>query len=78
MDAHSCTLMTVSEAADTLAVSGDTIRRYISDGRLASVRLGDSPHAPVRVASSDLARFLRRGSTTCTLSITAVMAGARR
>ena len=55
-------LMSLEEVADTIGTSVVTVRRRIAEGQLAAIRLGDGPHAPIRVASSDLARFLRKGA----------------
>jgi len=49
-------LFTVQEAAEYLAVSGATIRRYISDGRLPAYRLGNE--RLIRIKRQDLERLL--------------------
>jgi excisionase family DNA binding protein len=51
-------LLTVSEAARVLGVSSSTMHRWISDGRVTAMRLGDEPGAPVRILASDLAELI--------------------
>jgi excisionase family DNA binding protein len=55
-------LMSVSEVASACGVSQRTIRAWIADGRLASLKLGPGRHSVVRVSGSELARFLREGA----------------
>ena len=56
------TLISRAALADLLATSSATIRRRIDSGDLPAIYLGEGPRAPLRVASSDVARFLRRGA----------------
>jgi len=49
-------LFSVREAAEFLAVSEGTIRRYISDGRLPAYRLGNE--RLIRIRRQDLERLL--------------------
>lgn len=49
-------LMTVREVAARLKVTEVTVRRYISAGRIAAVRVTD--HGPLRVHARDLERLL--------------------
>jgi excisionase family DNA binding protein len=46
--------VSIREAAITLGVSTDTIRRRIADGELASFRLG----ATIRIPASEIRRLL--------------------
>jgi excisionase family DNA binding protein len=57
-------LMTVQEVADRLKVNADTVRRWLREGQLTGVQLGD--RAGYRRAESDLQRFLeaRRGASS--------------
>lgn len=47
-------LLTLGEAADALAVSQRTARRYIADGHLEAVRLG---RRTIRVKAASIERF---------------------
>ena len=47
-------LLTLAEAADALAVSQRTARRYIADGHLEAVRLG---RRTIRVKAASIERF---------------------
>lgn len=47
-------LLTLAEAADTLAVSQRTARRYIAEGHLDAVRLG---RRTIRVKAASIERF---------------------
>jgi excisionase family DNA binding protein len=51
-------LLTVGEVALRLRQSERTVRDKIADGSLRAIRIGDGPRAPIRVASSELARWL--------------------
>jgi len=53
-------MLSVEQAADVLGTSPRFVRRLIAERRIAFVRYG-SPGAPVRIAESDLAAFLRAG-----------------
>jgi excisionase family DNA binding protein len=52
-------LLRPAEAARVLDVHPMTIKRWISDGSLDGVRLGDGPYARYRVRESDLDNFMR-------------------
>ncbi len=52
-------LLTADQAARRLGVSAETVRRWIADGRLDGVRLGDGPLARYRIDPDALERFLR-------------------
>jgi excisionase family DNA binding protein len=54
-------LLTASEATAIVRVSPESVRRWVGEGRLAAVRLGDSPQARIRIETHELARFLRAG-----------------
>jgi excisionase family DNA binding protein len=55
--------LTVSEVAERLRVSEETIRRWLRDGRLFGVHLG-SRKGGWRVSERDLEAFLRERRTT--------------
>lgn len=48
-------LVTLSDAADALAVSTRTVRRYITDGQLEAVRLG---RKTLRIKAESVERFI--------------------
>lgn len=48
-------LVTLADAADALAVSTRTVRRYIADGHLEAVRLG---HKTLRIKADSIERFI--------------------
>jgi excisionase family DNA binding protein len=48
-------LVSIGDAADTLAVSTRTVRRYISDGQLEAVRLG---RKTLRIKVDSIERFI--------------------
>jgi excisionase family DNA binding protein len=48
-------LVTINDAADALAVSTRTVRRYISEGQLEAVRLG---RKTLRIKVDSLERFI--------------------
>ncbi len=52
--------LTVAEVAERLKVYPGTVKRWLRDGKLAGVSLGD--RAGWRIAEEDLARFLRQQS----------------
>ena len=54
-------LLTYKEAAAYLAISYNTLRRLIKDGKISCIRLGPKT---VRVAKDDLDRFIRGLSDT--------------
>lgn len=55
-------LMTVRETADFLGTSEKWVRRRIDAGDLPALRLGSHRNAPVRIARSDLAAWVRAAS----------------
>lgn len=48
-------LVTLADAADALAVSTRTVRRYIADGHLEAVRLG---RKTLRIKADSIERFI--------------------
>jgi excisionase family DNA binding protein len=48
-------LVTLADAADALAVSTRTVRRYIADGHLEAVRLGCKT---LRIQADSIERFI--------------------
>ncbi|MDP9471043.1 MAG: helix-turn-helix domain-containing protein [Chloroflexota bacterium] len=54
------TYLTVAEVAERLKVYPGTVKRWLRDGKLVGVSLGD--RAGWRIAEEDLARFLRQQS----------------
>ncbi|HQR27713.1 MULTISPECIES: helix-turn-helix domain-containing protein [Nocardioides] len=48
-------LVSIGDAADALAVSTRTVRRYISDGQLEAVRLG---RKTLRIKVDSIERFI--------------------
>ena len=48
-------LVTLNDAADVLAVSTRTVRRYIADGQLEAVRLG---RKTLRIKADSIDRFI--------------------
>lgn len=48
-------LVTLADAADALAVSTRTVRRYIADGQLKAVRLG---RKTLRIKAESVERFI--------------------
>ncbi len=48
-------LVTLADAADALAVSTRTVRRYIADGQLEAVRLG---RKTLRIKADSIERFI--------------------
>jgi excisionase family DNA binding protein len=51
-------LLTVREAAAVLGVSEQTIRRYVRQGQLEGLRLGDFAGSSVRISTHALATFI--------------------
>jgi excisionase family DNA binding protein len=51
-------LLSVEEVAHRCAVDRSTVRRWIAAGKLPACRLGDGPSARIRIARSDLERFI--------------------
>ena len=49
---------TTQEAAEVLRVSAWTIRRYIRDGKLKAVALGQDPRSQYRITAQALRAFL--------------------
>ena len=58
-DLNTHQLLSVSDAADLLAVSTKTIRRYIAAGQLEAVRFGGKT---LRVKMASIERLIRAGS----------------
>lgn len=52
---HPRRLVTLADAADALAVSTRTVRRYIADGQLEAVRLG---RKTLRIKADSIERFI--------------------
>ena len=50
--------MTPAEAARELAVSVDSIYRYVRRGQLPATRLPGGPHAPLRIPRSAIDELL--------------------
>lgn len=48
-------LVSIAEASDVLAVSTRTVRRYIADGHLRAVRLGQKT---LRIDAASMERFI--------------------
>ncbi len=60
-------MLTAELTADTLAVSVRTLRRWVADGRLPCVRLGDFDQSPIRFRRVDVERLkegMRHSSPT--------------
>jgi excisionase family DNA binding protein len=53
-------MLSVEQVAELLGTSPRFVRRLIAERRIAFVRYG-SPGAPVRIAESDVRRFLQAG-----------------
>ena len=58
MEHRSATLLMTDEVADALRVSRGSVYRLLERGELYAVRLGSGPKARIRVADSELERFL--------------------
>ena len=56
-------LMTLDEAAEQLRLTPNAIRRRIKRGDLQAVKLGSAHSSPVRIAETELERYLRAGRT---------------
>jgi excisionase family DNA binding protein len=56
------TVVTIADAAKDLAVSEDTVRRFIANGDLPAYRLGRRGH--IRIRAEDVAAVLRRMPTS--------------
>jgi excisionase family DNA binding protein len=50
--------MRVQEVAEALGQHPATVYRHVAAGELASVRLGSSPKAPIRIPSSAFEAFI--------------------
>jgi len=57
LDAHQ--LVSLADAALTLAVSTKTVRRYIATGRLEAVRLGSKT---LRIKTASIEQLIRTGT----------------
>ncbi len=70
-------LLTIEETAKLVSLSEVQVRRYISDGRLPSVRFGKRA---IRVKPSDLERFVeeRLGVEAQPMSIASQCAGLKK
>jgi excisionase family DNA binding protein len=55
-------LLTVADIAERLRLNPETVRRWLRDGRLRGIRLGER-RAGWRVSERDLAAFLSTRST---------------
>lgn len=62
-------LLTVAEAASLLRINQATLYRWLSERRLRSIRLGSGPCARLRIARSELERFLDEASTSAAHSV---------
>ena len=51
-------VFTRAETARILKVSLRTVDRWVQDGRLRFVKLGDGPKAPIRFRERDIEEFL--------------------
>lgn len=59
LDTHQ--LISLADAALTLAVSTKTVRRYIAAGRLEAVRLGNKT---LRIKTTSIEQLIRTGTIT--------------
>lgn len=60
-------MLTAELTAATLAISVRTLRRWVADGRLPCVRLGDFDQSPIRFRRADVERIksgMRESPTT--------------
>jgi excisionase family DNA binding protein len=55
---HENRMLSPQEVADLVGVTEGSVRRWISDGKLEAVPLGDGPNPHLRVSGSALAGFL--------------------
>lgn len=69
---HSMTHLRISEAAEYLGVSDDTVRRWIDSGRLAA---STDPSGRQAVDSAEVARLLRDNSSSAVSAETAPIVG---
>lgn len=53
-------LWTVAEVAEYLRLNPETVRRWIREGRLEAVKLGNGPKAPLRIDGAEVARVAGR------------------
>ncbi len=53
-------LLTIREAACRLRLTENTVYRLASRGELTAIRLGSGPRARLRIAESELERFLTK------------------
>ncbi len=54
-------LLTLRDVARLLGVSRSTVGRYVHEGRLQAIRLGDADTSPLRFRRSALDAFLQEG-----------------
>jgi excisionase family DNA binding protein len=52
-------LVSPSEAAALFGVTPKTVRRWVTDGDLAAVKVGSSANSPVRIPMSEVVARLR-------------------
>jgi len=57
MQANDITLLSVQEVASRLGMNAWTIRSWVAEGKLASVKLGKSQRSAVRIPSSEVQRL---------------------
>jgi excisionase family DNA binding protein len=62
-------LISVSQVAERLSVSRDTVRRLLAAGALGTVRIGNA----VRIPLSDVDRLVARGAATTRKSLLPVI-----
>jgi excisionase family DNA binding protein len=53
-------MLTVKEAAELANVDPSTVRRWVRDGSLPALKLGDYANAPVRITVRSLLGRMRR------------------
>jgi excisionase family DNA binding protein len=53
--------LTVKQAAERLGIAQATLRQWMSERRIAWIKLGPSPKAGVRIPAEEIERILRDG-----------------